>query len=136
MSRCQRIINQVTGEGLQLNTVCNSTNRLNRIHFNDPGNKFTFDVVCCQKCSDWIYNKLTWSERMWKEDSHLDYESKREEMRKVRWDNCRLCNHTLGCRCNICKNDSSEVWCIIFFANSGKFRGAFHLHRKCCRDIM
>lgn len=91
-TRCQKIISVALGEDI-VKTVCNSNNRINRLHFNDPGGKYSIDVSCCQKCSDLLYNSLSWSQRMWQADTHLDYESKQKELREIRWNHCRKCLH-------------------------------------------
>lgn len=134
-TRCQKIISVASGEEI-VKTVCNSNNRINRLHFNDPGGKYSIDVSCCQKCSDLLYNSLSWSQRMWQADTHLDYESKQKELREIRWNHCRKCNHPLDCHCKVCKNEYEEIWSLVFFHSTGRFRAAFHLHRKCCREVM
>lgn len=74
----------------------------------------------------------------WMKNEHVDYDIKKAEIAKIRWNSCRHCLHLLSCKCSdsVCQNRFDEIWHIIFFSYTGKLRQDFQLHRKCAFIVM
>jgi hypothetical protein len=113
------------------NVVCGSSDQTTKIVFESPSGKTNIVIFCCKRHGDMRFNALSRSEDEIKKEvdrNHISWSEQKEQMREIRWNNCRRCNIALGKKPN---------YCVTYYAikdDQIRMRRSFLLDYQCARS--